>query len=162
MVEFYLLTFPRFPLRMKEHKSYFGKNRTHGFRSSRCAGYLLDHSGDEGSLGWDRQRDYNSAFIGHTHRKSRRGSNKQTGTPAPAPRSPPSKKTNKRPLHANKNRQAVRSAGKRGRGCYNFVPDFGGAGIFTQKKMQKCRASRGVSYTPYVRGCIADGLFLAL
>ena len=29
MVEFYLLTFPRFSLRKKEHKSYFGKNRTH-------------------------------------------------------------------------------------------------------------------------------------
>ena len=50
MVEFYLLTFPRFPLRKKEHKSYFGKNRTHDFRTSRCAGYLLDHSGDEGEL----------------------------------------------------------------------------------------------------------------
>ena len=49
MVEFYLLTFPRFPLRKKEHKSYFGKNRTHDFRTSRCADYLLDHSGDEGS-----------------------------------------------------------------------------------------------------------------
>ena len=47
MVEFYLLTFPRFPLRKKEHKSYFGKNRTHDFRTSRCAAYLLDHSGDE-------------------------------------------------------------------------------------------------------------------
>ena len=47
MVEFYLLTFPRFPLREKEHKSYFCKNRTHDFRTSRCAGYLLDHSGDE-------------------------------------------------------------------------------------------------------------------
>ena len=47
MVEFYLLTFPRFPLRKKEHKSYFGKNRTHDFRTSRCEGYLLDHSGDE-------------------------------------------------------------------------------------------------------------------
>ena len=47
MVEFYLLTFPRFPLRKKEHKSYFGKNRTHDFRTSRCAGYLLDHSGDK-------------------------------------------------------------------------------------------------------------------
>ena len=46
MVEFYLLTFPRFPLRKKEHKSYFGKNRTHDFRTSRCAGYLLDHSDD--------------------------------------------------------------------------------------------------------------------
>ena len=40
----YLLTFPRFPLRKKEHKSYFGKNRTHDFRTSRCADYLLDHS----------------------------------------------------------------------------------------------------------------------
>ena len=48
MVKFYLLlTSPRFPLRKKEHKSYFGKNRTHDFRTSRCAGYLLDHSGDE-------------------------------------------------------------------------------------------------------------------
>ena len=47
MVDFYLLTFPRFPLRKKEHKSYFGKNRTHDFRTSRCAAYLLDHSGDE-------------------------------------------------------------------------------------------------------------------
>ena len=46
MVEFYLLTFPRFPLRKKEHKSYFGKNRTHDFRASRCAGYILDHPGD--------------------------------------------------------------------------------------------------------------------
>ena len=46
MVEFNLLTFPRFPLRKKEHKSYFGKNRTHDFRTSRCAAYLLDHSGD--------------------------------------------------------------------------------------------------------------------
>ena len=25
----------------------FGKNRTHDFRTSRCAAYLLDHSGDE-------------------------------------------------------------------------------------------------------------------
>ena len=40
MVEFYLLTFPRFPLRKKEHKSYFGKNQTHDFRTSRCADYL--------------------------------------------------------------------------------------------------------------------------
>ena len=50
MVEFYLLTFPRFPLRKKEHKSYFGKNRTHDFRTRRCAGYLLGHSCDERSL----------------------------------------------------------------------------------------------------------------
>ena len=48
MVEFYLLKFPRFPLGKEEQKSYFGKNRTHDFRTSRCAGYLLDHSGDEG------------------------------------------------------------------------------------------------------------------
>ena len=47
MVEFYLLTFPRFPLRKKERKSYFGKNRSHNFRTSRCAGYPLDHSGVE-------------------------------------------------------------------------------------------------------------------
>ena len=49
MVEFYLLTFPSFPLRKKEHKTYFGKNRTHDFRTSRCADDLLDHSGDEGT-----------------------------------------------------------------------------------------------------------------
>ena len=36
-----------FPTLSIEHKSYFGKNRTHDFRTSRCAGYLLDHSGDE-------------------------------------------------------------------------------------------------------------------
>ena len=47
MVQFDELMFPRFPLQKKEHKSYFGKNRTHDFRTSRCAGYLLDHSGDE-------------------------------------------------------------------------------------------------------------------
>ena len=47
MVEVYLLTFPRFPLRKKERKSYFGKNRAHDFRTSRCAVYLLDHSGDD-------------------------------------------------------------------------------------------------------------------
>ena len=50
MTEFYLLTFPRFPLRKKEHKSCFDKNRTHGFRTSKCAGYLLDHSGSVVSL----------------------------------------------------------------------------------------------------------------
>ena len=47
MVKFYLLTFPRFPLRKKDRKSYLGKNRTHDFRTSRCAAYLLDHLGDE-------------------------------------------------------------------------------------------------------------------
>ena len=44
-LNFYLLTFPRFPLRRKERKSYFSENRTHDFRTSRCAIYLLDHSG---------------------------------------------------------------------------------------------------------------------
>ena len=50
MVELhYLLMFPRFPLRKKDHKSYFDKNRTHDFSICRCADYLLliDHSGDE-------------------------------------------------------------------------------------------------------------------
>ena len=53
MVEFYLLTFPRFPLRKKGHKSYFGKNRTHDFRTSRCVcrlSTIIDHSGDEWSI----------------------------------------------------------------------------------------------------------------
>ena len=48
MVEFNLLTFPCLPLRKKEHKSYFDKNRTHDLRTtSGCAGSLLDHSDDE-------------------------------------------------------------------------------------------------------------------
>ena len=51
MVEFYLLTFPRLPLRKKEHKPYFGKNRTHDFRTSRCTCYLLDHSDAAAELG---------------------------------------------------------------------------------------------------------------
>ena len=34
MVEFYLLMFPRFPLRKKMHKFYFRKNRTHDFRTN--------------------------------------------------------------------------------------------------------------------------------
>ena len=49
MVEFYLLTFSSFPLRKKDNKFCFDKNRTHDFRNSRCAGYLLDHTADEGS-----------------------------------------------------------------------------------------------------------------
>ena len=67
MVEFYLLTFPRFPLRKKEHKSYFGKNRTHDFRTSRCAAYLLDHSGDEhaGEKCEYQLRIYNLRFRVH-------------------------------------------------------------------------------------------------
>ena len=47
MVEFYLLTFLRFPLRKKEHKSYFGKNRTHDFRMILADVQLTYHSGDE-------------------------------------------------------------------------------------------------------------------
>ena len=43
-----ILTFPRFPLRKKEKTQILlDKNRTHDFRTSRCAGYLLDHSRDE-------------------------------------------------------------------------------------------------------------------
>ena len=63
MVEFHLLTFPRFPLRKKEHKSYFGKNRTHDFRTSRCAGYLLDHSStiQTTSEAYKQYRDASSA-----------------------------------------------------------------------------------------------------
>ena len=72
MVEFYLLTFPRFPLRKKEHKSYFGKNRTHDFRTSRCAAYLLDHSGDERNYYCINRNVRRDAFQGnspppHTH-----------------------------------------------------------------------------------------------
>ena len=53
----YLLTFPRFPLRKKEHKSYIiSKNRTHDFRTSRCADYLLDHSGDEATTACNKRQ----------------------------------------------------------------------------------------------------------
>ena len=59
MVEFYLLMIPRFPLRKREHKSCFDNNRTHDYylRTSRCAGYLLDHSGDS------RNRKLTGEFI---------------------------------------------------------------------------------------------------
>ena len=67
MVEFYLLTFPRFPLRKKEHKSYFGKNRTHDFRTSRCAGYLLDHSGDEGLYTYMNHHAQHPIITQHNH-----------------------------------------------------------------------------------------------
>ena len=69
MVEFYLRTFPRFPLRKKEHKSYFGKNRTHDFRTSRCAGYLLDNSGDEYPLMGDKK--LRGGVGGGIHERSR-------------------------------------------------------------------------------------------
>ena len=65
MVGFYLLTFPRFPLRKKEDKSYFGKNRTHDFRTSRCTGYLLDHSGDE-DIHEPEMTTYKNASAGTT------------------------------------------------------------------------------------------------
>ena len=63
MVEFYLLTFPRFPLRKKEPKSYFGKNRTQDFRASKCAGYLLDHSG------YARNGDRWGTILNEQHRR---------------------------------------------------------------------------------------------
>ena len=82
MVEFYLLTFPRFPLRKKEHKSYFGKDRTHDFRTSRCAAYLLDHSGDDccklstqclsRELCYARTFGINLHLLQHTHGASSR------------------------------------------------------------------------------------------
>ena len=59
MVEFYSLPFPRFPLRKKKHKSYFGKNRTHDVRTSRCAGYLLDHS----AYGCQTKNGTNGKFL---------------------------------------------------------------------------------------------------
>ena len=59
MVEIYLLTFPRFPLRKKEHKSYFGKNRTHDFRTSRCASYLLDQKDYSINNNGNSGQDYN-------------------------------------------------------------------------------------------------------
>ena len=84
MVEFYLLTFPRFPLRKKEHKSYFGKNRTHDFRTSRYAAYLLDHSG-----GGARKSHLKNFQIQMATRRSPQGSGPKSGpmspqAPAPA------------------------------------------------------------------------------
>ena len=68
MVEFYLLTFPRFPLRKKEHKSFFGKNRTHDFRTSRCAGYLLDHSvREENTAKFVKTSDGVDPTVGQRH-----------------------------------------------------------------------------------------------
>ena len=48
--------------RKNTNKSYFGKNRTHDFRTSRSAGYLLDHSGDE-----RRTSTALSKFARHNH-----------------------------------------------------------------------------------------------
>ena len=86
MVEFYLLMTPRFPKRFVifpadrgecsegldtfrfffKHKSYFGKNRTHDFRTSRCADYLLDHSGDERYVRWKNTFSYQNLVKSHT------------------------------------------------------------------------------------------------
>ena len=42
MVEFYLLTFPRFPLRKPENTNFgFHKNRTHDFRTSIGVLYMV-------------------------------------------------------------------------------------------------------------------------
>ena len=46
LVEFYLLT----ATYGRKNTDFVGKNRTHDFRTSRCADYLLDHSGDEGTV----------------------------------------------------------------------------------------------------------------
>ena len=49
MVEFLLTHIPTLSVTEEKTQIYFGKNRTHNFRTSRCAGYLLlkDHSGDK-------------------------------------------------------------------------------------------------------------------
>ena len=65
MVEFHLLAFPRFPLRKKEHKSYLGKNRTHDFRASRCACYLLDHIKCQSRLWSQRGTKVNGSQCHH-------------------------------------------------------------------------------------------------
>ena len=46
MVEFYLLTFPRFPLRKKEHKSYLVRIEltTSALAGVQVSYYLIDHS----------------------------------------------------------------------------------------------------------------------
>ena len=72
MIEFYLLTFPRFPLRTKEHRFYFGKNRTHDFRTSRCAAYLLDHSGDVSQRKYSRPTRPSHTVSNVSHAHSRR------------------------------------------------------------------------------------------
>ena len=72
MVEFYLLTFSRFPLRKKEHKSYFGKNRTHDFRNGRCADYPLDHSGKLLEL---FNKEKSERIFGASHHAKRLGGN---------------------------------------------------------------------------------------
>ena len=60
MVEFYLLTFSRFPLRKKNTNSG-GKNQTHDFRTIRCAGYLLDHLGNENN--WRYESKMHSSEV---------------------------------------------------------------------------------------------------
>ena len=42
MVEFYLNHVFKLSAAEEKHKLWFDKNRTHDFRTSKCAGYLLD------------------------------------------------------------------------------------------------------------------------
>ena len=50
MIEFYVSRVLTLFATEEKKKSCFDKNRTHDFRTNRCAGYLLDHSGDEGQF----------------------------------------------------------------------------------------------------------------
>ena len=47
----------------RNNKPYFGKNRTHDFRTSRYAGYLLDHSGDERQLHLEYNMSYEVSYC---------------------------------------------------------------------------------------------------
>ena len=60
MIEFYLLTFGR------KNTNSGDKNRTHDFRTSRCADYLLDHSGDEGKYTRLMSLHYNNSVVADT------------------------------------------------------------------------------------------------
>ena len=51
MVEFLLTRVLMLSATEEITKLWFDNNRTHGFRTSRCAAYLLDHLGDEGLQG---------------------------------------------------------------------------------------------------------------
>ena len=54
----------------RQNKNPADKNRTHNFRTSRCAGHLLDHSGDEGckdkTSSWHLIRFPDGSKIGPT------------------------------------------------------------------------------------------------
>ena len=52
MVEFYFNSRSHHFRYGRQNKNpTFDENRTHDFRTKRCAGYLLDHSGDESEVG---------------------------------------------------------------------------------------------------------------